>query len=146
MEDRPSLFMIGNGNLTSISDARGNITTYTYDNMDRLVGRTDPLSASESYSYDLAGNETSFVDKRGKKTVFQYDGLNRLVFSGYGAPTYESTIAYTFDSLNGLTKAIDSLSLGQSSEIMMISEDLRLRPRLAAPLVPSTIWPGGESV
>jgi YD repeat-containing protein len=44
------------GNLRNVTDARSNATTYTYDNMDRLAARVNPLTRSESYQYDLAGN------------------------------------------------------------------------------------------
>jgi RHS repeat-associated protein len=49
-------------------------------------------------------------------TVFSYDGLNRKTGAGFGAvtnggnTTYESTIAYTYDSGNRLTQADDSMA------------------------------------
>ena len=67
-----------NGNLLSVTDARGSVTRYTYDVMDRLESRTDPLGRSESYEYDAAGNLTQFTDRKGQATTFTYDALNRL--------------------------------------------------------------------
>ena len=46
-----------NSNLLSVADAKApsGVTAYTYDNMDRLQVRTDPLLKNESYVYDASG-------------------------------------------------------------------------------------------
>src|SRR5205085_4610487 len=89
-------------------------TTYTYDNMDQVQTRTDPLGRQELYTYDANGNVTSFTDRRGKVTNFQYDHLDRSVFVGFGATgspaMYESTTNYTYDVLDRLIQASDSIS------------------------------------
>ena len=48
---------------------RGSVTSYTYDNMDRLTVRTDPLLRIESYQYHVNGNLTQHTDRRGKVTA-----------------------------------------------------------------------------
>ena len=88
-------------------------TSYTYNNMDRLTGRTDPLSRSESYSYDGNGNLTQFTDRRGKVTAYTYDNLNRKTFAGFNkvtGPAYDSTITNTYDAGNRLTQSVDSVT------------------------------------
>ena len=106
-----------NGNLQTVLDARqqgtNNKTSYTYDSFDHLQTRTDPLQRQESYVYDQLGNLTSFTDRRGKVTTYKYDGINRRVFAGFGTlpgPTYESTINYTYDGGNRLSRVVDSAS------------------------------------
>jgi RHS repeat-associated protein len=105
-----------NGNLLTVTDANQHTTTYTYGNMDRAQTRTDPLLRQESYTYDLNGNLSTYTDRRGKVTSFSYDGLNRRTFAGFGtivnggSTTYESTIAYTYDSGNRVTQAADSIA------------------------------------
>jgi YD repeat-containing protein len=47
-------------NLVQIVSAQAATWTNTYDVMDRLSGRTDPLGRSEKYAYDLVGNLTRF--------------------------------------------------------------------------------------
>jgi RHS repeat-associated protein len=103
----------GNGNLLTVKDANNHTTTFTYENMDRVATRKDALNRSESYQYDVNGNLTQFTDRRGKVTTYTYDNLNRRTFAGFGTqagPTYESTINYTWDAGNRLTKIVDSVT------------------------------------
>jgi YD repeat-containing protein len=62
-----------NSNLLSVTDAKtpGGTTTYTYNNMDRLTTRRDPLLKTESYVYDNSGNLTQFTDRKGQITTKQ---------------------------------------------------------------------------
>jgi len=105
-----------NGNLLSLTDALNHSTTWTYDNMDRVISRTDTLARQETFAYDPNGNLASATDRKGQVTTFQYDGLNRRTFAGFGTAvnggntTYQSTITYTFDAANRLTRAVDSVA------------------------------------
>jgi RHS repeat-associated protein len=105
-----------NGNLTELTDARGNTTTATYDSMDHIESWTDPLGKTETYLYDDDGNLTELADRKGNLTTYRYDELGRRVFAGFktagtpGAPTYESTISYTYDAGDRITRADDSNS------------------------------------
>ncbi|HEY0699085.1 MAG TPA: RHS repeat-associated core domain-containing protein, partial [Micromonospora sp.] len=58
-----------NSNLTSVKDARGTVTNFTYDALGNLTGETQPVTATTaigtSFGYDLAGNRTRFTDGRG---------------------------------------------------------------------------------
>ena len=105
-----------NGNLLTVTDAKSNVTTFTYNNMDRLTTRKDALLRTQSYVYDANGNMTKFTDRRGKVTNYTYDNLNRLTFAGYGAvvqgqnTVYESTITYTHDAGDRLTRTVDTIA------------------------------------
>jgi len=72
-----------------VTDARGNAFTRTYDAMNRLATRTDPVGASESFAYDLAGNLTRKTDRNGQVSTSVSDPLNRFVGASYadGAST-----------------------------------------------------------
>ena len=103
------------GRLTQVKDPRNKIITYTYDNMDRVLTRTDALQGAtsiETYEYDKAGNLTKVIDRRGKVTVYTYDGLERKTFAGFGAvgASYESTINYTYDNGNRFQQITDSVA------------------------------------
>jgi RHS repeat-associated protein len=106
-----------NGNLKTVQDARqqgtSSKTVYTYDNFDHLQTRTDPLTRQETYVIDQLGNLNSFSDRRGKVATYLYDGINRRTFAGYGTlpgPTYESSVNYTYDGGDRVSKIVDSTS------------------------------------
>ncbi|MCK4882312.1 MAG: RHS repeat protein, partial [Candidatus Omnitrophica bacterium] len=67
------------GNLTMTQDAKGNVTTITYDNLGRKVSMDDPDMGEWFYKYDLNGNLIKQIDAKGQIINFTYDGLNRLV-------------------------------------------------------------------
>jgi len=104
-----------NGNPTSLTDARGTTHPATYDAMDELATWNDGLARTHRIERDLLGNVTKATDRKGQLTTRKYDGLGRLTFVGYGtggtatSPTYASTITYTRDKANRLTKVVDSV-------------------------------------
>jgi RHS repeat-associated protein len=105
----------GNGNRLTVEDARqqgtNNKTVYTYDNFDHLQTRTDPLLREAYYVFDQLGNLTSFTDRRDRLSSYQYDGINRRTLAEFGtAPTYESTVNFSYDGGNRLTSVVDSTS------------------------------------
>ena len=105
-----------NGNVASVLDTRGGLSLFTYNNRDLLISRLDPMLRQESFAYDLAGNLVSATDRNGQVATYGYDGLNRPVFVGFatqvngGNTTYASTISYTYDSVDRMTQAVDSLN------------------------------------
>lgn len=96
-----------NGNLLTLTDAKNQTTTYTYDNMDRLATRKDALNRQESYQYDLASNLTTFTDRKNQVTTFQYDPLDRRTLTSYADST---TVGVTYDAVGNVTKLTDSAS------------------------------------
>src|ERR1051325_6707727 len=105
-----------NGNLLTVTDALNNVTTYTYNNMNRIASRKDALLRTQTYLYDANGNMSKYTDRRGKDTNYTYDNLNRLTFAGFGAvvqgqtTNYESTITYTYDAGDRLTRTVDTIA------------------------------------
>ena len=105
----------GNGNLLTLTDARGKTTTWTYDSMDRVETRTDPLSRPESFVYDLHGQpDLAGRIGKGQVTTYPYDALDRQTFVGFGTtgtpPTYVSTITTTYDAGDRATDVVDSVA------------------------------------
>jgi RHS repeat-associated protein len=90
-----------------VTDARGQTTGYSYNTMDRVVSRTDPLDRQETYGYDAHGNLTSVTDRKSQTTTLTYDALDRPT-----GRTYQdaATIAYTWDAGNRLTQVVDALA------------------------------------
>lgn len=66
----------GDGNLTSMHDVTG-LTTYGYDQLNRLTSKTLPSSASFGQVFDGAGNLTSFTDAGGT-VAYGYNAANQL--------------------------------------------------------------------
>ena len=103
----------GNGNRVLIRDARGNETSYAYDNLDRLLSETFANAGSLTYSYDAASNPLTTTDPNGAVATHTYDALDRIVstaYSGIPAPEGTSLQTYEYDGLGRLTRAVDDNS------------------------------------
>lgn len=93
--------------LTSVTDAAGNLTTITYDKAGRKTNMTDPDMGYWQYAYDVAGNLTRQTDAKGQRVCFYYDVLNRLTGKHYrsddNCPTSNPSlnVSYTYDSTAG---------------------------------------------
>lgn len=49
-------YNINDGTLTSVTDPRGKVTSFTYDGRKRRVTETNALSLTTTWTYDGAGN------------------------------------------------------------------------------------------
>jgi len=96
-----------NGNLLTVTDAKSQTTTYTYDNMDRLSTRTDALDRQESYQYDGVGNLIQFTDRKSQVSTFSYDPLNRRTGANYADG---SSSAFIYDNVGRLARVTDTTS------------------------------------
>jgi YD repeat-containing protein len=94
------------GQLPSVTDARGNTTTNTYDPAGRLTAVTSPATppAITQYAYDAVGNQLSVTDPNGHVTQKQYDARRRLITTTYDDKT---TTQHTYDGPGNLASAID---------------------------------------
>ena len=99
------------GRPSTVTDGRGNVTTYAYDGFGRLSRRTytNPSTDAPStndfdeYAYDAASNVTSFRNRAasGATFAYTYDNLNRLQLidapSG-GSGNFDTS--FTYDNFN----------------------------------------------
>lgn len=103
---------------TSITDAKGQKTTFSHDNLDRIVqilyaGTTSCSSSSTctTFTWDVNGNLVTRVDVTGT-TTYAYDKLNRLVTKSLpDASTNcagQSGIITTYDAVDNLAEYCDS--------------------------------------
>ncbi len=67
------------GNLVEVKDAKGNITSISYDSLGRKIAMNDPDMGYWQYGYDANGNLAWQVDNKQKRVTFAYDKLNRLL-------------------------------------------------------------------
>ena len=69
---------IGDGSKpASVTDAKGQITSYNYDARGNLTSKTFPDGSTESTGYDAENRALSKTDRDGRMTSFQYDALGR---------------------------------------------------------------------
>ena len=112
------------GQMSSITDANGNVTDFNYDDLYRLESierTTGGNSILTQYEYDKHNNLTKVIDPDGHEYTFEYDDRGDLIKENsevYGSITYtydpsgnllsrtdadDTTISYTYDALNRLT-------------------------------------------
>ena len=104
-------------NLTKVTDAKGHLTTISYDSLGRKLSMDDPDMGRWQYAYDAVDNLTSQTDARGVTISFTYDALNRLTQKSYTIPANSGianpgTVTYTYDN------PAKSYSKGKLTEIM----------------------------
>jgi RHS repeat-associated protein len=86
------------GNVTSITDALGQITRYTYDQFGRLSRTVEPNGGVTTYSYDLNDELLKTVNPVGAYSQSTYDYLGRKLtdsaFERAGSSTFTTSYAY----------------------------------------------------
>jgi RHS repeat-associated protein len=106
------------GQVATLTDAKGNRTTYEYDsygrrNRSRLPSKdVAGLSSSTDYeqvTYDAGGNVLTHRKRDGSVISYQYDALNRMVHKG---GTAVADVLYRYD-LRGLQTSVTFASGGE---------------------------------
>ncbi len=86
---------------------------FVYDAAGRLVGTTDALGYTETYTYDVLGNKKTFTNKRGDTWTYGYDALGQLLTitqpSENNAPG--AVTRYVYDALGNRTDTIEAQGL-----------------------------------
>ncbi|MBN8491307.1 MAG: tandem-95 repeat protein, partial [Burkholderiales bacterium] len=93
------------GNLLTVTDARGNVTSYEYDELNRRTKVIDMLGRATHTRYDANGNVTLVEDARGNITRYSYDALNRQ--TGMVDARRQSQLI-EYDALGNVQKTIDA--------------------------------------
>lgn len=78
----------------TVTDARGNITTYSYDDFGNLITLQSPDTGTTSYTYDEAGNMTSKTDANGVTSTMSYDDRGRITHINYPGLLLDNTFVY----------------------------------------------------
>jgi YD repeat-containing protein len=101
-----------NGKQVSLTDAKGNRASMTYDGHDRQTRWNFPSPATpgvvsttdyEAYSWDAAGNRTSLQKRDGQMLYYTYDALNRVTLKD--VPGTAADVYYGYDLLGLQTYA-----------------------------------------
>lgn len=82
-------------------DFNGTLTSYTYDNLNRLLSRTsnhnNAAASNVSFTYTVSGQRESMIDATGT-TAYGYDHRDRLETK----TTPQGTITYEYEDASGL--------------------------------------------
>ncbi len=102
-----------NGNLQTITHFSGAVTTYSYDQLNRLLSRSTtggvPSDAPVSFTYWPTGTRKTMSDASGTTSYF-YDSMNRLT----SKQTPEGTLNYTYDAAGNLASMSSNHAHGVS--------------------------------
>jgi RHS repeat-associated protein len=100
------------GDLVSITDPMGKVTTRSLDSAGRLSTLTNPLGHRTSYAYDNLNHVTGITDAQNGLTQFTYDanGNLRSVRDARGSVT-----GYTPDNMDHVATRTDPLTRSESS-------------------------------
>lgn len=90
-----------------LTDFRGNITTYKYNEYYRVVEKINPLEEKIIYAYDENQNRTSITDPKGNLTQFSYDLKGNMLTKQDPSPLNYVT-NYEYDSMNNIKKVTDA--------------------------------------
>lgn len=122
----------GNVATTEVSDVLGadppRLTTYDYDDHNRMTTVTDPLGNQVAYEYDQFGNQTSMVDANGTRTEFAYTARNKIAEVRLRDPDRNEssgflvTMAYAYDAAGRLVATYDAM--GRKVTIDYFHDDL----------------------
>lgn len=95
------------GQLTTTTDALGNISSTAYDALGRPTTVTDPAGGTVTKVYDPAGNVVTAIDQMNAETHFTYDLASNLtaVTNALG-----NTTQYTYDLSGNLLTQTDPLA------------------------------------
>jgi len=125
----------GLGRLTSVLEANGTLTSYSYDGLNNLTGvsmagqsrsfsydslsrllwATNPESGTVSYVYDGNGNLTGKTDARGVSATMTYDGMNRVLSKTYSDGT--PAVSYSYDHAGDTKGTLYSVAAGSNSTV-----------------------------
>ena len=90
--------------LSSVVDANGNMTKYTYDNSGNRVTLTYPDGTVERVSYDSLGNLLEFTNREGRAIAFTYNANGHVTRKDYADGSY---VEFAYDAHGNLTSASD---------------------------------------
>ena len=89
-----------------ISDIESQVTSYEYDDNNRLFRQTDGIGAVIELTYDANGNVLSLTDPVGNETSYVFDALDRLIQE---TDPLGNITTYVYDAVGNLTEQIDRL-------------------------------------
>jgi RHS repeat-associated protein len=109
----------GDGNVIQVTDPKGNVTQYTYNGNNQQIKVTRPGGSTRSMSYDADGNLVAETDPGGNVTRYTYDALNRVTSM---TNALGKTISYGYDAVGNRTSLTDPSGAATSFSYNMANE------------------------
>lgn len=97
-----------NSNLTSYTDPKTNVTSYTYDPLQRLKTETNALSGVTTLFYNGLDDVTYVTDQRSHTTSYTYNAFGDV--TGEVSPD-RGTLSYVVDKAGNVTQRTDANSV-----------------------------------
>ncbi len=96
------------GNLVNSTNPDGGVTSYKYDDLNRLIKTTYPDATYETKTYDADSLLQSLTDGNDNTTSYSYNPLDRLTKVTYPG---SSSISYTYDKAGNIITESNSGSI-----------------------------------
>ncbi|MEZ6033146.1 MAG: RHS repeat-associated core domain-containing protein [Planctomycetaceae bacterium] len=141
------------GNVLSVTDALGRVTTFEYDRLNRRITEIDPKPTAADanpvtrFTYDTAGNLAATIDPLGRITTTIYDRLDRALTTtspdpdGFQGPLPAPQVTSRYDILGNVLSTTDQLGRQTVSTYDIVNRvltvtqpDADLTDNLAAPM------------
>ena len=90
----------------TINATESQVTSYEYDDNNRLFRQTDGIGAVVELTYDANGNVLSLTDPVGNETSYVFDALNRQIQE---TDPLGNITSYVYDAVGNLTEQTDRL-------------------------------------
>jgi RHS repeat-associated protein len=91
-----------NGTIATLTDADNNVTSYTYDGLDRPIKIAYPGGSTDQVTlYDSNANAEAQINRAGQSFSFTYDALDRVTSKSGAVPA----VNYTYDNLDRMVTA-----------------------------------------
>ncbi len=96
------------GNVTALTDPNVNLTSLSYDALNRRTSTVDAMDGHTGTAYDAVGNTVTLTNTRGYTTTWQYEGMNRVstMRDALGGAT-----SYAYDGNGNRTDITDPLGV-----------------------------------
>ncbi|MBU2670463.1 hypothetical protein KOI35_43875 [Actinoplanes bogorensis] len=108
--DKTTYAYDADSNLKTLTDALGNVWSYTYDLRGRQITAKDPDKGSTTTTYDAAGNVETVKDANNSVIAYTYDKLGRKTSIREGSVTGTKRAEWVYDTLtNGIGKQTKSI-------------------------------------
>ena len=105
-----------NGNALTVTDANGNVTTNTYDSLNRILiantvhSNDSSKNVNKSYEYDEMGR-VQCININNEQTLYLYDDLGRKI-------TEESSTGFKGYYYEGISQNVSSYFIGRNHQIV----------------------------